>query len=146
MKPFKTNLFGLCLCLFWTCNLANASETVTPAQRLIETYAAAYNTHDLPTMAALMHVNIEWLSISDTGMETVTANKAELVAELENYFGKLPTSKSTLNDWGVNGDYVSVTETVSWTKEGVSKSQSAITVYQIEDALIRRVWYFPEQY
>jgi len=47
-------------------------------------------------------------------------------------------------DWNVNVPYVSVTETANWTAtDGTKKSQSSMTVYELEDNLIRRVWYYP---
>ena len=54
-----------------------------------------------------------------------------------------------IRDRSLNGDYVGVTETAHWVNdEGEEKSQSALTVYELQENLVRRVYYYsqtPEQ-
>ena len=47
--------------------------------------------------------------------------------------------------FGLNGNYVGVTETAHQANElGEEKSQSALTVYELKDNLVRRVYYYPQ--
>ena len=115
-------------------------------QSLIQSYAAAYNAHDLKTMSQLMHDDIEWINIDGSGQILVTTDKSALTSELTAYFSGNPQSDSTLSDWRVNGRYISATETVTFTrKDGSKGSQASLSVYELEDGLIRRVWYFPAE-
>lgn len=111
---------------------------------LISAYTQAYNDKDLPTMTALMHPDIEWLSVEGNNIEVHVSGKASLTASMKEWFETPDLPKGTLRDWSVNGNYVAVTETASWTTdEGLDKSQSSLTVYELEAQLIRRVYYYP---
>ncbi len=116
------------------------------ANPLISDYAAAFNARNLGAMEALMHPNIQWLSINGAEISIVTDGKQALVDELTGYFASKPTSASALANWTQSGKYIGVTETSSWHgKDGQTKSQSSLSIYELEDGLIRRVWYYPEQ-
>ncbi len=114
---------------------------------VIMAYSQAYNDKDLAKMTSLMHPDIEWLSVSGEGMEVAAKGKDVLAAEMKRYFEAPTMPEGALNGWSLNGDYIAVTETASWTDDaGQDKSQSALTVYQIENNLVRRVWYYPAQH
>jgi hypothetical protein len=50
--------------------------------------------------------------------------------------------RGSLRDWAVAGDLISVVETASVLGEdGVRTQSDTLTAYEIEDGLIRRVWY-----
>ena len=127
----------------------NSTQIKDPApanQLLVQAYTEAYNAHDLADMSANMHPDIEWINIEGSTQQIITGDKQALVKELTGYFGSDPSSISTLSDWRVNGSYVSVKETVTFTrKDSTQGSQASLAVYEIEDGLIRRVWYFPAE-
>ena len=113
---------------------------------LISNYAAAFNARDLAAMEKMMHSDIQWLSINGAEISIVTDGKQALVDELTGYFASKPTSASALENWTQSGKYIGVTETSSWPgKDGTAQSQSSLSIYEVEDGLIRRVWYYPEQ-
>lgn len=115
-------------------------------QQRVEQYTAAFNARDVNAMAALMHPDIQWITISGDQSKVTTDGKELMVNEMESYFKSPTRISSSLSGWSVNGDYVTVIETASWLDgEGKRQAQSATAVYQIADRLIRRVWYFPEQ-
>ncbi|QTD54919.1 nuclear transport factor 2 family protein [Parasphingorhabdus cellanae] len=126
-----------------------AAETTAPPsdhQQLVERYTAAFNARDVNAMAALMHPGIQWITISGDQSKVTTDGKERMVSEMESYFKSPTRISSSLGGWSVNGDYVTVIETASWSdSKGERQAQSATAVYQIADRLIRRVWYFPEQ-
>jgi hypothetical protein len=72
------------------------------------------------------------------------AGRDALAEMLIAYRNSNPTVVGKTRDWSQNGPYIAVTETASWTtQDGSKQSQSATSVYEMEDGLIRRVWYFP---
>jgi len=138
MKPYI-----LSLALLVTACSATEPSVVAP-HPVIQAHVDAFNAKDIAAMAAVEHPDIEWLSINGSDISTEVAGRDALSEMMEDYLKNNPSVKGTLRDWGVNGNYVSVTETARWTtKDGFQKSQSATTVYELEDNLIRRVWYYP---
>lgn len=97
-------------------------------------------------MQAHMHPDIEWLSVTGNNITVEVSGKDNLSEAISSFFDNPNMATGTHQGWSVNGDYVAVTETAHWTdKNGHAASQSALTVYQFEDGLIRRVYYYPAQ-
>lgn len=134
--------FSIIVTLFLMgCSQASAPE----GHPKIAAYSNAYNEKDIATMEALMHPDIEWVGISGNDIEVHISGKDTLVKEMTAWFESPKLPKGALRDWSINGDYIAVTETAYWTTDaGEDKSQSALTVYQLEDDLIRRVYYYPD--
>lgn len=123
----------------------NVQELAGEEHPVIRAYIAAYNSGDVDAMGALLHPEFEWLSITGNGVETVSAGRETLLAEMRAYFAGGNATTSALSEWSVLGPYVSVIETASWTdKDAQPRSQSSLSVYETTpDGLLRRVWYFP---
>lgn len=133
--------------------LSGCFKVVTPESRtlksstpktLISEHVDAFNAGDVAAMTKLQHPDIEWLSVNLSEMSVQVSGREALSKNMTEYFNSPTKVTGTLSGWSVNAPYVSVTETASWTaKDGTAKSQSSLTVYQLEDNLIRRVWYYP---
>lgn len=123
----------------------SSSEQVQLIPKIVITaHMDAFNRGDVAAMSKMQHQNIEWLNIENSILKAEVSGRDALAKSMETYFQSPSRVKGTLTKWNLNGDYVSVTETVKWTDvDGIAKSQSALTVYQMEDNLIRRVWYYP---
>lgn len=136
-------LFLVGLLIVSACVDARAPEHAVP-KSIISEHVRAFNEGDAEAMAKMQHPDIEWLSVSGTSVSVEVAGREALSKNMEEYF-KSPTKVTgKLRDWSVNPPYVSVTETASWTAaDGTPKSQSSLTVYELKDNLIRRVWYYP---
>ncbi|MEM8725597.1 MAG: nuclear transport factor 2 family protein [Pseudomonadota bacterium] len=107
-------------------------------------YVEAYNARDLQAMMALMHDDVQWLSIEGSSVAIFADGKQDLASQMEGYFASPSATRSEVLSYVVDGRFVSVREVASWTdKEGAEKSQSALAVYEFEDGLVRRVWYYP---
>lgn len=120
------------------CNPASAPHPVITA------HVDAFNIGDVAAMGRLEHPDIEWISVEGSGVSIVVSGREELAVMMTDYMLENPTVTGTLKGWSRNGNYVGVTETASWLNEaGMTMSQSALSVYQIEENLIRRVWYYP---
>lgn len=118
-------------------------ESAVPKSIVME-HVRAFNAGNVEGMAKMQHPDIQWLSVKGNAVSVEVNGRAELKKNMTEYF-KSPTKVTgTLRDWSVNAPYVSVTETASWTaSDGTKKLQSSLTVYELEDNLIRRVWYYP---
>ena len=122
----------------------DSSPELTEAQQIISDYVQSFNDCDLQAASTLMHEEIEWLTISGSSVDVTTQGKAALIEALTAYMTNGCSTVSTLSDWSVNGPHIAVKETAGWMNaDGESQSQSATAVYEIEDQLVRRVWYFP---
>lgn len=123
----------------------NPSDQVELIPKIvISAHMEAFNKGDIAQMSKMQHQNIEWLNVENSVLKTEVSGRAALAKNMETYFQSPSRVKGTLTNWNLNGDFISVTETANWTNvEGEAMSQSALTVYQMEDNLIRRVWYFP---
>lgn len=129
--------------LLSACIQVETPEFVVP-KTIISEHVRAFNAGDVAAMAKMQHPDIEWLSVSGSELSVEVSGRNELSNNMAEYFNSPTKVTGDLRDWSVNPPYVSVTETASWTaKDGTEKSQSSLTVYQLEDNLIRRVWYYP---
>lgn len=112
---------------------------------IIERYMAAYNDHDVEAMLELVHPEIQWLSV-DGNRVSVETDGAEALAEaMRGYFETVPSTRSSIEMMMVSGNRVSVRERAHWKLSGQAYSQAVLTVYELVDGRIRRVWYFPAE-
>lgn len=124
---------------------ACAQPAEQPGHPIIQAYSNAYNEKDIIALKSLMHPDIEWVAIEGNEIEVHVSGKETLATEMESWFENPNLPKGKHRDWSINGDNVAVTEIAYWTtKDGEKKSQSALTVYELENNLVRRVYYFPE--
>ena len=124
---------------------SQVKPAVTPEPHpVVLAHVEAFNVQDAKAMAEVEHPDIEWLTATGSEILVEVSGRENLTKSMEEFF-KSPTKiTGTLRDWSINGNYIAVTETAHWsTSSGEAKSQSALTVYQLEDNLIRRVWYYP---
>ncbi|WP_370339413.1 nuclear transport factor 2 family protein [Parvularcula marina] len=142
MKPL-----ALIAAILLLTGIGHAEPAEMPASRdVIEDFVAAYNAKDLDGMMALAHPDIEWIAIDGSESEVFSAGTAALAEEMTGHFSSATFPHSELSNWSVNDDFVAVTETARWTgADGEEKAQSSIAVYQLEEGLIRRVWYYPSR-
>lgn len=112
---------------------------------IVERYMAAYNDHDVEAMLELVHPDIQWLSV-DGDQVSVETDGAEALAEaMRGYFETVPSTRSSIEMMIVSGNRVSVRERAHWKSSGKARSQTALSVYELVDDRIRRVWYFPAE-
>ena len=124
--------------LLWGCSPSDEAHPV------ISSHGEAFNAGDIEAMSSLQHPDIEWFAVDGSEMRLEIAGRDALAEMLVAYRNSNPTVTGTMSDWSQNGPYIAVTETASWTvKDGANRSQSATSVYEMEEGLIRRVWYFP---
>lgn len=135
---FVTAAFILSAC-------SQVEPAVTPEPHpVVLAHVDAFNRQDAKAMAEVEHPDIEWLTAIGSEILVEVSGRESLTKSMEEFFESPTQITGTLRDWSINGNYIAVTETAHWsTSAGEAKSQSALTVYQLEDNLIRRVWYYP---
>lgn len=120
---------------------AMAADAAAPAD-VVQRFVAAFNGRDLPEMLALAHPDIEWLSVSGSDAATETRGRKELEASLSSYFESCPSCRSTVAIGATTGPYVAAVEIARWETESGTRSQSSLSVYEIVEGRVRRVWYY----
>jgi hypothetical protein len=111
---------------------------------LINSYVEHFNARDLDALLALAHDDIEWLNVTGAEITVETRGKEALRASLTSYFAACPSCRSTLEVYQTVGGYTSTVEHAEWqTRDGETKRQSSLAVYELADGLVRRVWYYP---
>lgn len=120
------------------------SSRALPVQ-VVERYMAAYNDHDVDAMLELVHPDVQWLSIDGDRIQVETDGAEALAEALRGYFEAVPSTRSSIESMMVSGKRVSVRERAHWESSGQPRSQAALSVYEIVDGRIVRVWYFPAE-
>jgi hypothetical protein len=140
---FALRAIALSALLLSACIQPIEQQSMMPV-KIVSEHLHAFNAGDVDGMATMQHPDIEWLSVNGNSITVEVAGRDALSKNMAEYFQSPTKVTGSLRDWSVNDPYVSVTETASWTaKDGTQKSQSSMTVYELEDNLIRRVWYYP---
>lgn len=140
---------GLCLCPAAAAPVGAQEpagpQSALPADpaRLVERFVDAFNRRDLEAISALAADSVEWLSVSEAKISTETAGREALLTSLKSYFASCPSCKSTVKILGVTGPFISALERATWTKGSEAKAQESLSVYEVRDGRILRVWYFP---
>lgn len=116
----------------------------TPQTQLHDLFRA-YNAHHVEGMLALMTDDVTWLSVTEDSVAVELVGKEALKTYMNTYFKALPSARSGQEGMLVNGRFVTVKERAFWEQDGETRSQASLAVYEFEDLLIRRVWYYPSQ-
>jgi len=113
-------------------------------ESVLSQFFAAFNAHDPDAMAALAARDIRTTYLDANGNAETVAGASALSAGMAEYFQGLPNVRSEFEILDSAGGQVSILETVFWSGEdGAERSQSAYSVYRIEDGRIAQVWYMP---
>lgn len=140
------------LALLAGCGALHAQELAPPSDEApagivtVRAFVAAFNARDLDGMLALADDAVEWASVDGTKVALETAGKEALRASMTSYFASCPSCRSTLEWVKAAGSRVAALERASWTNaKGEAKSQASLSVYELRDGRIARVYYFPAE-
>lgn len=141
MKIVTTSMmYALCLAavVYVPAVAAQSAETV-------RALTDAFNRHDVDAMRAYWADEIVWYDVAGDKTTVVASGRAEMDAGMLDYFKSFPDARSTLSRLIENGPFVTGVETAHWTSAGKPRAQSSVVVYEIRDAKVRRVWYYPAE-
>lgn len=125
--------------------LAAAGARAQSPAEVVERYLDAYNDHDVDAMLEFVHPDIQWLSIDGDRVRIETDGTEALAQAMRGYFEAVPSTRSSIETMMVSGNRVSVRERAHWKSSGQARSQTALSVYELVEGRIRRVWYFPAE-
>ena len=115
----------------------------SPNVNLAEQFVIAYNAHDQKQMLILAHPEIRYMYIEDDQVYTETNGKTALAEFLVGFFQNNPNAQSKLLSSHQQGSFIHQVEQAIWTDDtGQLMSQCSLSVYEIEQQLIKNVWYF----
>ena len=124
------------------CALGLSASTLASPADIVRAYMVAYNAHDVEAMLALVSEDLTWFTIEQDDVRTEIEGTYYLELGMTAYFQAIPDSRSEIRALSVSGAFVSVVEQAFWQSEGETGTQCALAVYEIEEELIRRVWYY----
>jgi ketosteroid isomerase-like protein len=117
---------------------AESAEAAT-----VRAYFAAYNAHDIDAVVKLLHADFVWLNVVEDTIAVEVRGQEAVRTSLTGYFRGLPTARSEIESIATLGPWVSVRERAHWTGKSGARSQASLSVYEVRDGLLRRVWYYP---
>lgn len=113
-------------------------------EAVVRAHLADFNAKNVDAMVRRVTEDFAWYNVSGGEMKIETQGRDALRKGLESYFKSLPSAKSEIHMLTTNGRFVSARERALWkTSKGEPRSQNALSVYEVEDGLIKRVWYYP---
>lgn len=115
----------------------------TSAAAVVRAYIEAYNAHDVEKVLTFLAPDFVWLSITADSVAVEARGVDAIRAQLVDYFRSIPTARSTLEDVTALGPWVSARERAHWVSASGPRSQASLSVYEVRDGLLRRVWYYP---
>ena len=116
-----------------------ASPALSPEAALVQRQLDAYNAHDLEAFIATYSPEIEIFDIANaaapqmTGLEGMRAVYGEM-------FSTMPNLRCDLGNRIADGAFVIDHEICAMGEPG-DPPERAIAIYQVEEKLIRRVWF-----
>jgi len=113
--------------------------------QILNNFISDFNDRNLAGMMASVSNDVQWLSINGKELSSVTNSKQELEKSLAEYFINCSSCKSSIGNMLIMEDRISVTETISWERDGKKSSQGSLSVYEFNNGLIKRVYYFPAE-
>ena len=114
-----------------------------PQELVVCRFAAAFNRHDLDSLLVLADTAISWLDVVGDSVQIQAHGHEGLRVGLASYFQARPTSRSSLESVRAVGQWVSAWDRVLPDSAKGASAEVALTVYEVRDGKVRRVWYYP---
>ena len=115
-----------------------------PEMETVRAYVAAYNAHDIDAVVKFLHPEFVWLNVEGDAVLVEVRGPEAVRTSLTGYFKQIPQARSEIETISSLGPWVTVRERAHWkAKDGGARSQAAMSVYEIREGLLRRVWYYP---
>ena len=142
-RPIRLAVVAASAVAFAGASIARPAPT---PEECVRAFVAAFNARDVDGMLALATDGVEWASVDGAKVTIETAGKEALRTSMTSYFASCPSCRSALEWVAVTGARVAAFERASWTaKDGAAKSQASLSVYELVDGKIARVYYFPAE-
>ncbi len=123
------------------CSSTTHSER-TP-EDVIREQLAPFNAHSPDAMVANLHDGFAWFAVDSDVTTLETQGRGTFHQSMLDYFAQIPGARSEIEDLFVAGSFVTALERAHWMQNGVEVSQASLSIYEIRQSLIYRVWYYP---
>jgi hypothetical protein len=117
--------------------------SIDDREKLVREFVEAFNAREIEKMLELADEGIQWLSIDGVKISVETEGKKALRDSMEKYFRDCPTCKSSLEWVQIAGSRVTAKEKASWMSKNGPREQSGLSVYELRNGKVLRVYYFP---
>lgn len=136
----------LASCFMFFCVVSSAPGlAASERSEQVKGFVAAFNAHNAELMSQYVTDDIQWLSVNGDRVAVETSGKTELIEAMDGYFKSCASCQSEVTDLTVLGNRVSAVEEASWRQNGELRSQKSLAIYEFNNSLIRRVYYFPAE-
>ena len=99
----------------------------------------AFNAHDPAAMASLVTEDFELYYVSDAGVaELGSRGREALQRDMVAYFAARPAVRSAIEGVVPGDRFVAF-------RERIVGGASSLAVYEVQDSLLRRAWYYPSE-
>ena len=146
-RSLKTSLWALLLTLLLvgcaSTSPSSSGRSTGSTAAVVQGYEAAFNAHSPEQVGRWLHEELSWLAIDGDQVRVEARGRAAMLQWLHVYFAQLPDVRAQIETFHGDGRYVAVHECLSWRHEGQARQQCAHGTYEIDNGLIRRVWYWP---
>ena len=122
---------------------ASPDVALDSSSATVRAYIRAYNAHDIPALLSFLDSDFVWLNVAGDSVAVEVRGKEAVESGLHDYFRALPTARSEAETMSALGPWVTIRERAHWQGKNGPRSQAAISVYEVREGLIRRVWYYP---
>lgn len=120
-----------------------------PSRAALDRYLAAFNAHDAVALGECLAPDVEWISVEGSRVSVDGQGRDAIVAWCRKYFADLPSVRSEFVAMlSADGStrFAAAIERPTWTgKDGTTRMQQSLAVFEFEGGLIRRVYYFPSE-
>lgn len=116
-----------------------AAPAISPAEAIVQRQLDAYNAHDLDGFLATYAPDAELFDLPGAATPT-TSGHDEMRGIYGGIFAQLPDLRCDIANRIVSGAYV-VDHEICTTGIAGEPEMRAIAIYQVENNLIRRVWF-----
>ncbi len=103
----------------------------------------AFNAHDANAMVANLHEDFAWFAVDSDVMTLETKGRGSFFSSMREYFTGVRGARAEIEQIFVAGSFVTARERSYWLQGGVELTQASLSIYEIRDGLIYRVWYYP---
>jgi len=110
---------------------------------IIREQLRAFNAHDPAAMVANLHERFAWFAIDSDVMRVESEGRGNFFQSMRDYFASVPGARAEIEELFVAGVFVTARERAYWLQGGAELSQASLSIYEIRDGLIYRVWYYP---
>ncbi|NND73335.1 MAG: nuclear transport factor 2 family protein [Rhodothermales bacterium] len=115
----------------------------TDITELVLDQVDAFNGRNVDRLVANISDDFKWYWISSDSLILELEGKPAFAKSMTAYFESYPSVTSTIDDLVVVENRAMFRESVTYTtaNDSVARSEAA-AIYQVDDSLISRVWYF----